>query len=73
MKNIIKPVQKSKFKTEPEINSEIKKTNNKLIKSNNSIVITSLDLINLFINYKIPVCKETIDKICEQINYIIKK
>lgn len=39
----------------------------------NNIEISAIDLINLFINYKIPICKETIETIKKIPYYYIKK
>ena len=71
MKNIIKPIKKSQFNTKNIIKNE--KPINEIKSKDNYIILSSLDLINLFINYKIPVSKETINKICEITNFIIKK
>lgn len=37
------------------------------------IEISALELLNLFVNYKIPVCKETIEAIQNISSFIIKK
>ena len=41
--------------------------------TNNYIEISSVDLINLFINYNIPICNETIDTIKKYRTFLIKK
>lgn len=37
------------------------------------VEITSIELLNLFVNYRIPVCRETIDTIQKYSSFIIKK
>ena len=81
MKNIIKTISTVSFNSPPEQtkNKKDKKNKDKVkniltqMSERKLIEISALELLNLFVNYKIPVCKETIEAIQNISSFIIKK
>ena len=80
MENRIKPIQRVQFKPiEKQNNNKNNNKNNNIAQilkqysETKQIEITNVDLLNLFVKYRIPIAKETIEYINKFKSFIIKK